>query len=136
MKPIVHLDPIAAALFADVDVATTALQDILVMTSVAHLAPEASSTIAPKDAFESAGMFTLMVILQFGKDLVKPRSPLSRGEIERCVSCNDLFNSFLDAINVGCWAIAILPFDATHIAELGATNTPWTVSWSSPPCEE
>jgi hypothetical protein len=48
-----HLDAITTAFFADVDVAVTALQDILVVTCIAHLAPEASAGSIPMNALET-----------------------------------------------------------------------------------
>jgi hypothetical protein len=57
------LDAITATLFADIDEAMTALQDILVVPGIAHLASEAPTRRAPMDALESARVLTFVIIL-------------------------------------------------------------------------
>jgi hypothetical protein len=74
------------------------------------------------DSLESAGVFTLVIILQFREHLVESCKPLVRQDVCWCVSVYDLFGSFFDAIDVCRGASAIFPLHATYVAELCTTN--------------
>jgi hypothetical protein len=116
-----RLDAITATLLADIYEAMAALQDILVVPGIAHLAPEAPARRTPIDALEATRVLTFVIILQLREDLVEPRKPLVRKDVRRCVSIHDLVGSLFDAIDV-CWsACAVLPLHTTYVAELCAT---------------
>jgi len=80
------------------------------------------------DTFKSARMLTLVIVLQFGEDLIDSCTPLIEGKVERCVPCNDLFGSLFHTVDVSRWAAAVLPLDAAHITEFGAADATWAVS--------
>jgi hypothetical protein len=98
------------------------------MTCVAHLAPETASGRTSNYALETARMLALVIVLQFGEDLVESFASLLREDIRWCISCHNLFRSLFDSVDVSCLATAILPFDTADIAELCATNAPGAIS--------
>lgn len=123
-----NLDAIAAALFTYIDVAMAALQDISMVTCVAHLAPETASRRTRFYALESARMLAFVVVLQFCKDLIESCASLIRGNVRWRISFHDFFCSLFDPVDVSCLTPAILPFNAADIAEFCATNASGPVS--------
>lgn len=118
----VILDAIPTALFADVYVATAALQNILVMTGIAHLAPEASTRFVPVDALKAPRMLALVVFLQFRENLAEALQPLLGEYVCWHISLHNFFCAFFDAIDIGWRAITVFPIHTTYVAELRATD--------------
>jgi hypothetical protein len=56
-------DPVTTTILANIDVTTTALQDVFVVTGIAHFTPETPSGTARKDALETPRMLAFMVVL-------------------------------------------------------------------------
>jgi hypothetical protein len=117
-----------AALFADVDITDATLQNVFPMTRITHLAAETASRGSPVYALESARMLTFMVLLQSGKDLFNSHASLVWEKVRGRISLNYLFCSFLNSVDICCFAPAILPFNTTDIAKLCATDASRTVS--------
>lgn len=113
------LDAVATAVLADVDIAAAALQDVLVMACIAHLASETSPGRAMEDALEAPRMLAFMIVLQFGGDPVNILTPHIRKYVRFSVSVHDLFCTLYDTIGVCCTATAFLPACATLVTELG-----------------
>jgi len=114
-------DTVATAVFADVDIAVAALQDVLVVACIAHLASEASPRRAIKNALEASRMLAFMIILQLGSYPVNTQTPLIRKYVRSSVSVHDLFCTLYDAIGICRTATAFFPARATLVAELRTT---------------
>jgi hypothetical protein len=71
-------DAITAALLADIYKATTTLQDIPMMPSIARLAPEASMRLPKIDALEPARVLAFVVVLKLSEYLIDSLAPLVR----------------------------------------------------------
>jgi hypothetical protein len=121
----------ATAFLTDVNVATAALQNILVVASVAHFAPKATSRRAPVYALEATRMLAFVVVLQFFKDLIKHCESLMRANVGWCISSHNLLGSLFDPFNVSCGTPAILPLNAAYIAELCVANASRFLSQST-----
>jgi hypothetical protein len=111
-------DAVATAVFADINIAVAALQDVLVMACVAHLASEAPPRRAMKDALKASRMLAFMIVLQLGEDPVNTNTPLTRKYVRTSVSFHNLLGTLFDAIRICSNAFAFLPAHTTHVAEL------------------
>jgi len=119
-----ELDAVPTTLFAHIYVTPAALQDILVVSNIAHLALEAPPRPVPVDALKTPRMFTLVVVLELRKYLADALQPLLRENVRWCVSLHNFFCALLDAVDIGCCTVAVLPIRTTYVAKFGATETP------------
>jgi hypothetical protein len=111
-------DAVATAVFADINIAVSALQNVPVMACVAHLASEAPSRRAMKDALKASRMLAFMILLQLGEDPVNTNTPLIRKYVRTSISVHNLLGTLFDAIGICHNTFAFLPAHTTHVAEL------------------
>lgn len=109
---------VATAVFADVNIAVAALQDILIMARVTHLASEAPPRPVMEDALKDWRMLAFMIVLQFGEDPVNTLTPLTRKYVWSRISIYDLFGALFNTMKICCSASALLPTHTTNVAEL------------------
>jgi hypothetical protein len=119
-----HSDPVPATILADVHVAAAALQDILVVSCLAHFTLKAPPRPVRKDALKTTGVLALVVVLEVSEDLVDACASLVGEHVCRCVSVDDFLRALFDAVDVGGCTVAIFPVYAADVAEFCFADTP------------
>lgn len=119
-----HSNPIPTTLLTNINIAPATLQNILVMSCIAHLAAEASSRRTVRDAFKAPRMLTLMVLLQVVQNKVYAALALQQRGVGIGISLDDFFGALNEAVFVGEGADAVFPSCTAEVAEFGFAVAP------------
>lgn len=119
-RGVATLDSVATTSLANIHITVATLQDILVVTSIAHLAAKSSARRPRIDALEAARVLALVIFLELCEHLVDTSTSLIREHVWPCISIDDFLRSFFDAIRISVWTATLLPASTADVAELRA----------------